>query len=92
MAVRIRFIKPYGINEGQGAGPHYEEGKEYDFKGYVEEGYARAYIERGAAVEVKEEPKPVIKPVEARPVLKLAEKPADAAGVAATAPATLSGK
>lgn len=50
--MRIKFLKNYGIKEGQGAGPHYAADKEYEFKGPVEEGYARAYIERGIALEV----------------------------------------
>lgn len=52
--MRIRFVKPYGKKEGQGAGPHYAVGQEYDFKGQTPEGYARSYIARGVAVEVDE--------------------------------------
>lgn len=50
--MRIKFLKNYGIKEGQGSGPHYAAGTEYEFNGTFEEGYARAYIERGFAAEV----------------------------------------
>lgn len=77
--MRILFIKNMGRAEGQGAGTHYESGKEYTFTGAFGEGYARAYIERGYATEVIQAPPP------SAPVAKKPESmpmPAKAAVVA----------
>lgn len=54
--MRIKFLKDYGLKDGQGAGPHYQVGQEQTFTDHVGIGYAYAYIERGVAVEVKVSP------------------------------------
>lgn len=78
---RIRFVKNLGAREGQGAGPSYEEGKTYEFKGATAEGYADAYIDRGFAVDTADDPAPVVEqkspidPPAAKPTLSLGQKP-----------------
>jgi hypothetical protein len=86
--MKIKFLtgfKPKGDAESI---PSYEAGKTYDFSGFVGQGYARKYIERGLAVEVvaeapkaKEpelvkEPAPAPQPQATPPVAKPAQAPA----------------
>lgn len=52
--MRIKFLKNYGRSEGQGAGPHYEAGQECWFTDPVGIGYARAYVDRGLAVVLRD--------------------------------------
>jgi hypothetical protein len=88
--MKIKFLtgfKPKGDAESI---PSYEAGKTYDFSGFVGQGYARKYIERGLAVEVvaeapkvKEpepvkEPAPAPEPKVAPPVAKPVAKPSPA--------------
>lgn len=80
--MRIKFLKDYGLKEGQGVGPHYKAGQEQNFTDPVGLGYARAYIERGLAVEVKiatPVPPPVVKRPEAKIVESVKVEPKDAA-------------
>lgn len=63
----ITFIQDHKVKQGDGNGPLYEQGKSYEFKGFVAETYANKYIARGYAVEGKPEPKVEPKPFAATP-------------------------
>ena len=54
-------------------GRHYKVGEVVDFTGPVAEGYARKYMDRGWAVEHKDEPKP--QPVADKPKAAEPAKP-----------------
>lgn len=56
--MKIRFVKPWVVKQGDGKGPKYEVGQVVEFKGQVAETYARKYITRGLAVDVANDPKP----------------------------------
>lgn len=62
--MKIKFLKPHKVQQGDGQGPRYSVGEEVSFDGPVAETYARKYIERGLAEEVMAE---APKPVEAAP-------------------------
>lgn len=49
--MKIRFVQSHAVKQGDGKGPKYEKDQVVDFKGAVEETYARKYIRLGLAVE-----------------------------------------
>ena len=52
--MKIKFVRGHKVQQHDGNGTVYEEGKVYDFDGFVAETYARKYIARGYAVEYVE--------------------------------------
>lgn len=64
--MKIRFIKPWTVQQGDGKGPKYKVGDVVDFNGKIAETYARKYIRRGLAVDTANDPKPA-PPVESAP-------------------------
>lgn len=50
--MKIRFLKPWTVKQGDNQGPKYEVGQMVDFAGAIAETYARKYIARGLAEEV----------------------------------------
>ena len=57
--MKIKFVRGHKVQQHDGNGTVYEEGKVYDFDGFVAETYARKYIARGYAVESVDAPKAV---------------------------------
>jgi len=52
--MKIRFIQPWTVKQGDGKGAKYGTGDIVEFKGGIAETYARKYIARGLAVEYSE--------------------------------------
>lgn len=60
--MKIRFVKPWEVKQGDGKGPKYKIGDEVEFNGRVPETYARKYINRELAVEVTDTPAAPVAP------------------------------
>lgn len=54
--IKIKFDVTHKVQQGDGKGPVYEKDKTYEFSGLAAESYARKYILRGYAHEVKVAP------------------------------------
>lgn len=60
--MKLRFTQGHRPKGAADNIPEYKVGETYEFKGAVAQTYARKYVNRGYAVEVKDEP--VVAPVE----------------------------
>ncbi len=82
--MKIKFVKGHVVKGDANGRPVYKEGDVVEFVGFVPEGYARKYIDKGLAVEyvapvAKSVPPPVI---EKKPLPVVEKIPADAEAIA----------